>query len=436
MKNFSFAKRRFLFLQGPPGPFFWLLAQELEQRGHPVFRINFNGGDRRDWPGEAVNYRGSRTNWNRYIDRFIRDNKITDILLFGDCRPLHMAAHGMAKLRGINIHVFEEGYIRPHWGTMEPDGVNGYSTLTRDPAVLIDQAAHLPPIPPVIEISSSFKRRMRDALRYYLADWFNRWRYPHYLSHRHGYLVIEALGWGAKYLRQALHGNRDAEALARVGEMPYFLFPLQLNSDFQIREHSPFSSMYDAVLYVLESFTHQSPERTMLVIKEHPLDCQIRSWRRFIAHHARRLGIEDRVVHIADGDLQALAEGSAGLVTVNSTSGTLGLCAGVPVFVLGTAIYDIPGITHQGVLDEFWRAPQPPQRKVYDAFQRVLHARCLISGGFASESAIKTLIRSTLIRLFEDPAHMPMRVVPASPSGLHAAAEVFTSASSSGSASG
>ena len=43
--------------------------------------------------------------------------------------------------------------------------------------VLIDQAAHLPPIPPVIEISSSFKRRMRDALRYYLADWFNRWRY-------------------------------------------------------------------------------------------------------------------------------------------------------------------------------------------------------------------------------------------------------------------
>jgi capsular polysaccharide export protein len=116
MKNFSFAKRRFLFLQGPPGPFFWLLAQELEQRGHPVFRINFNGGDRRDWPGEAVNYRGSRTNWNRYIDRFIRDNKITDILLFGDCRPLHMAAHGMAKLRGINIHVFEEGYIRPHTG--------------------------------------------------------------------------------------------------------------------------------------------------------------------------------------------------------------------------------------------------------------------------------------------------------------------------------
>jgi capsular polysaccharide export protein len=141
MKNFSFAKRRFLFLQGPPGPFFWLLAQELEQRGHPVFRINFNGGDRATGPSEAVNYRGSRTNWNRYIDRFIRDNKITDILLFGDCRPLHMAAHGMAKLRGINIHVFEEGYIRPHWVTMEPDGVNGYSTLTRDPAVLIDQAA-------------------------------------------------------------------------------------------------------------------------------------------------------------------------------------------------------------------------------------------------------------------------------------------------------
>ncbi|MFO1261024.1 MAG: capsular biosynthesis protein [Sphingomonadaceae bacterium] len=410
MKNFSFAKRRFLFLQGPPGPFFWLLGQELALRGYPVFRINFNGGDKIDWPGESVNYRGGQAGWNRYIDRFIRDNKITDILLFGDCRPLHIAAHGMAKLRGINIHVFEEGYIRPHWVTMEPDGVNGYSTLTRDPDILIEQAAHLPSIPPIIEISASFKRRMRDALRYYLADWFNRWRYPSYKSHRPGYLAVEALGWAAKYVRSHFHRNRNLEALTRIGEAPYFLFPLQLNSDFQIREHSPFTSMYDAVLYVLESFTHQSPEHSVLVIKEHPLDCQLRSWRRFIDREAIRLGIKERVLHVAGGHLESMARSSMGMVTVNSTSGTLGLSAGVPVFVLGNAIYDIPGITHQGILDEFWRNPQPPKKDVYDAFRRVLHARCLVPGGFASESAVKTLIRSTLIRLFEDPAHMPARI--------------------------
>lgn len=424
MKNFSPTKRRFLFLQGPPGPFFWLLAHQLRQRGHAVFRINFNGGDNRDWPGEAINYRGAYAGWNRFFDRFIRDNRITDILLFGDCRPLHRAALGMAKLRDINIHVFEEGYIRPHWVTMEPDGVNGHSTLTRDPHALIEQAAQFPPIPPVIPISASFRRRMRDALSYYLADWFNRWRYPSYASHRPGSLAAEALGWVMKFARNRLHARGNAVALGRVGEKPYFLFPLQLNTDFQIREHSPFFNMYDAVLYVLENFTNQAPERAVLVIKEHPFDCQLRSWGRFIAHHARLLGIEDRVLHVVGGDLDAMTRASMGMVTVNSTSGTLGLAAGIPVFVLGNAIYDIAGITHQGTLDSFWRTPQAPDKTVYDAFQRVLHARCLIPGGFASKSAVNILIRSTLERLFEDPAHIPLRMQMQQISGIQAAASI------------
>ncbi|RXR29933.1 capsule biosynthesis protein [Sphingobium fluviale] len=427
MKNVGIAKRRFLFLQGPQGPFFWQLAQHIQQMGYPVYRINMNGGDQIDWPGEAANYRGGPSGWNRYLDGFMRDNRITDILLFGDCRPLHMAAHGMAKLRGVNIHVFEEGYIRPHWVTMEPDGVNGHSSLPRDPDILLKMAAQLAPLPPATEITASFRRRMRDAVRYYLATSLNRWQFPFYRSHRPDWPIAEAAGWALKYVRQRLHARRDAAALAQVGQSPYFLFPLQLNSDYQIRAHSPFSSMYDAVLYVMESFARFAPEGTKLVIKEHPFDCQFRSWRRFLDRHARWLGMEDRVLHASGGDLTAMARDSIGIVTVNSTSGTLGLSQGVPVFVLGNAIYDIPGITHQGKLDDYWPAPQPPEQDVYDAFRRVLHARCLIPGGFASESAVATLIRSALERLFDDPAHIPVRIEPGhSIATAQAAAEVST----------
>ena len=39
------AARRFLFLQGPPGPFFFELAQALDRAGAQVARINFSGGD-------------------------------------------------------------------------------------------------------------------------------------------------------------------------------------------------------------------------------------------------------------------------------------------------------------------------------------------------------------------------------------------------------
>ena len=93
------------------------------------------------------------------------------------------------------------------------------------------------------------------------------------------------------------------------------------------------------------------------------------------------------------------------MVTVNSTSATFALAVNTPVIALGSAIYAIGGITHQGLLDEFWSAPQKPDGKAYDAFKRVLHDRCLIRGGFASKSATRILVQSTLKRLFEDPAH-------------------------------
>jgi capsular polysaccharide export protein len=410
MKNFSPVRRRFLFLQGPPGPFFWLLGQRLAKQGHPVFRINFNGGDRADWPGKASNYRGSQAGWNRYFDTFVRTHGITDILLFGDCRPLHLAAHGIAKLRGINIHVFEEGYIRPHWVTMEPDGVNGHSRLSRDPEWLLEQAVHLPPVPPPIPITASFQRRMRDALRYYTADCANRWQFPLFRSHRPGSLIVEGLGWLLKFARERLYRERTAKTVAHINRQHYFLFPLQLNSDYQIRTHSPFKSMREATLFVMQSFADHAPADVSLVIKEHPLDCTFGSWSAFIRRHAKRLGLSDRIIHVAGGDLGKMARNSEGMVTVNSTSGTLGLSAGTPVFVLGSAIYKVPGITHEGILDEFWTAPRKPDPKLYDALKRVLHARCLISGGFASQSAITTLIDATLVRLFEDPAHIPMKI--------------------------
>lgn len=409
MNAYSMFPRRFLFLQGPPGPFFWLLGQKLLSSGHDIHRINFNGGDKADWPGKAVNYRGSSTCWNQFFDHYIRDNGITDILLFGDCRPLHRAAHGMAKLRGIDIHVFEEGYIRPHWMTMELEGVNGNSTLPRDPKWLIKRAAGLPALEKPIVIQASFGRRLRDALRYYTHDCISRWQYPFYSSHRPGFLLAEAGGWLVKFARQKLYRKNIEQRIAQIGNAPYFLFPLQLNSDYQIRAHSPFTSMYEATLYVMESFARHAPSNTMLVVKEHPLDCSYSSWAHYVRKQAKKLGIADRVLHVAGGNLDQMAQESLGIVTVNSTSGTLGLAVGTSVFVLGDAIYDIAGITHQGRLDDFWTGPVPPDPTLYDAFCRVLHARCLIPGGIASQSAIAILVEATLKRLLNNPVPVSVR---------------------------
>lgn len=414
MKFQPIPHRNFLFLQGPPGEFFWRLAERLEQLGCGVFRINLNGGDEADWPGEATCYRGSRKRWTLFVDRYLRDHAITDLVLFGDCRPLHIAAHRMAQLRQISIHVFEEGYIRPDWVTLEPRGVNGNSSLPRDPHWYLEEARRLPPLPVRPPITASFKRRARDAFRYYSRVAFAMPLYPFYQSHRQSLLLVEGLGWLRKFAREGADAKRAEQVIARLPEAPYFLFPLQLSNDYQIREHSPFEDMAEAVDYVLHSFARCAPKNVRLLIKEHPLDASFINWRRHIAARARRAGIADRVLHMAGGDLSELTNGARGMVTVNSTSATLALAAGIPSIALGKAIYNIPLLTSQGKLDDFWSRPQRPDPRVFDAFRRVLYDRCLIYGGLASESATQTLVQSAIENLVgDDASHWAPKLIPA-----------------------
>ncbi|MET0239738.1 MAG: capsular biosynthesis protein [Sphingobium sp.] len=413
MKHAPIQQRNILFLQGPPGPFFWLLAQRLHAMGHGIHRINLNGGDQGDWPGKATDYHGTQRRWVFHVDQYMRDNAITDIMLFGDCRPMHMAAHQMAKLREIRVHVFEEGYIRPDWVTLEPSGVNGRSSLPRDPQWYRDQARDLPPVPDRPTITASFARRAHDAYWYYHRTFMAQPIFPFYRSHRPGSIIIEGFGWLAMLARRKRMAEKAAATVAALADKSYFLFPLQLTNDYQIRAHSPFNSMVEGLEYVASSFARSAPANAVLLVKEHPLDFNLRNWEPTLTRLERQLKLTGRLVHIAGGDLEELAIGSRGMVTINSTSATLALRNDVPTIALGTAIYDMPDVTHQGKLDDFWIRPSAPDAATYQAFQRVLHDRCLVYGGFASQSAVETLVASTVDRLTRhDSALQPVEIVP------------------------
>ncbi|WDF71903.1 capsule biosynthesis protein [Novosphingobium sp. KACC 22771] len=402
--------RRFLFLQGPPGPFFHQLAVTLGQNGHVVRRIHLNGGDEYDWPGavadasgshRATCYRGTQERWPLYIDRYLRREAITDMVLFGDCRPMHMVAHQMARLNRVRVHVFEEGYIRPNWLTLERDGVNGHSPLPRRPQDILAAAHGLPRPTPMLPIGASLGRRVRDTWGYFGHMMLGALmlRYPFYRSHRPGSVLVEGAGWIAKYLMRARQSAKAQVALKALEGRSYFLFPLQLSSDYQIRVHSPFSSMRQAADYVLASFAAHAPRDACLVIKEHPLDATLGGWGGYVRNRARALGLGDRLVHLAGGDLDTLARGARAMVVVNSTSATFALAGGIPVKALGRAVYAMPGITDERPLARFWADPTPPDPTLYDAFCRVLHRHCLVRGGLASESAMRILIANAVERL-------------------------------------
>ena len=396
---FSPERRAFLFLQGPPGPLLHQLATAMREQGFKVERINICAGDQVDWPEPATNFRGRFRDWPCFFDNFLREHQITDILLFGDCRPYHVSARRVAALRGVRTYVLEEGYLRPHWMTLELDGVNGYSRLTRNKEWVIEQAKTLPPEPYLPPITASFSRRVRDTARHYIAVHAGRFAYPHYRTHRPGSALMEAAGWGVKYLARGLRQRQTEQVLDGLRNKRFFLLPLQLSGDYQIRNHSPFPDMLAAASYVMESFARHAPDDAHLLIKKHPFDTSLVNWRRYVDRRARALGIRNRVHFIDGGQLDQLAADTAGMVCVNSTSATLALAAGRPVCTLGEAIYNVPGLTFEGHLDEFWTRPVPPEPGLYGAFRRVLVDRCLVRGGIASESAVQTLIGSMLERL-------------------------------------
>ena len=391
--------RAFVFLQGPPGPLLYRLAGAMREKGVIVERINICAGDSVDWPERATNFRGRFRDWPVFFDNFLRKHRITDILLFGDCRPYHVSARRVAALRGIRTHVLEEGYLRPHWMTLELEGVNGYSRLRRDKEWFFEQARMLPPEPFLPPVTASFRRRVRDSARHYIAVHLGRLAYPFHRTHRPESPLMEALGWGWKYLESKARRKSADEVVGALKDRPAFLLPLQLSGDYQIRNHSPFPDMPSAAAFVLESFAAHAPYDASLLIKAHPLDSSFFNWNRFIQRRARRLGIADRVHFLDGGDLDELAAKAEGMVVVNSTSATLALAAGTPVCTLGDAIYNIPGLTFDGHLDDFWTDPEPPLPGLYGAFRRVIVDRCLVRGGLASQSAVNTLVQSMTDKL-------------------------------------
>lgn len=399
------ARRSVLLLQGLMGPLFRRLGQGLMRAGHRVHKVNFNGGDRAFWrlPG-GIDYRGTKADWPAALQGLIRQQQVTDVMLFGDCRDYHLAATGVCRDMGVRVHVFEEGYVRPDWVTMEEGGVNGHSSLPRDPDYYRRTAATLPPVPPHSRVLSSFRRRAAEGLAYNAADVLTRFHYPHWNNHRPWHPLVEAMGWIGKLWRKNERENAGAALITRLEQSgaPYFLFPLQLDSDAQIRIHSPFVGIADALKTVIRSFAAHAIGSGLadvrLVVKEHPLDNGVRDWEQETADIAAKFGVAGRVDYLAGGDIESIGGGARGMVTINSTSGTLGLALGVPVVVLGDAIYDVPGITFQDGLDAFWQRPTPPDAETFAAFRRVLIDHCLIPGGFFSEAALDKVVQHAIAR--------------------------------------
>ena len=251
--------RVFLFLQGPHGPFFNALGKMLRAAGAQVWRVGFNAGDRAFWfhPASYVPFRGTPEEWPDTFARIVAEKSVTDIVLYGDTRPIHAKAVAAAKAAGLTVHVFEEGYMRPYWVTYERGGSNGNSRLMemsipemQSALALSDMEAPLPP---------AHWGDMRQHMFYgALYHWFVMFRngdYRNFRPHRSLGVAKEFQLYLQRFLLIPAHAaDRQLSTWRiRTGGFPYHLALLQLEHDSSFQEHSPFSTMTEKVLHVADS---------------------------------------------------------------------------------------------------------------------------------------------------------------------------------------
>lgn len=403
--------RTFLFLQGPHGPFFQRLGKMLRAAGADVWRVGFNAGDAFFWRDRKryIPYQDAASDWPERFRRIVAERKITDIVLYGDTRPIHASAVTAARELGLTIHVFEEGYLRPYWVTYERGGSNGNSVLMD--LSIEDMQATLAKADLDIPEAPAHWGDMRQhifygALYHGCLLLANR-AYRSFEPHRELTVLQEFRLYIKRLLLMPWLWADRVQATWRVkyGGFPYHLTLLQLAHDSSFQEHSRFKSMAEFLETVIEGFALGAPSHHHMVFKAHPLEDGRTPIRRDIRRLADKFGVAHRVHFVRGGKLAQLLDHARGAVTVNSTAAQQVLWRGLPLKVFGEAVYAKREFVSTQSLPEFFDLPERPDNRAYRDYRHFLLETSQIAGGFYSAGGRRQLLRQVVDMMLapEDP---------------------------------
>lgn len=415
-------RRRILLLQGPVGPFFSRLQAVLESGNHDVRRVCFHAGDGVFAPRRnKIRFAGGVDEWRDWIRDYLSVARIDCIVLFGAERPAHRIARAAAQLQGIRVISLEEGYLRPGFVTIEEGGNNAGSPIAGRPPPP-DFDAGIAAVPPATDYRGLRAMCWYSTVHYALRT-LSQTRRRRELFHRRFSALPEVFRWARNGWRRILHANRNFTAIQKLLEhhdARYFLVPLQVAADTNLQVAAAGWTSERLIAETLSSFARHAGQQTRLVFKIHPLERGHASHAPLIRATAAQLGVAERVDVIDTGSLGLLARHAAGMITINSTSGLSAIHHGIPLLVIGRAIYANPrlAICANGApdFDTFWTAQHvasAAERRNYLAW---LRQEALAPGDFYAADGIERACEAVLARL--DPgrvgasAHEPSSQTP------------------------
>lgn len=375
----------FLFLQSHPSFFGKTLVRQMRKDGATCHLINVSLGDWLFRFGTgAKNYCGKLRDWHRFLDQFISDHKVTDIVYYADQRPYNRIARSIAYQRSLTTYAYEFGYLRPDWITLEKGGMGAFSHFPNDPDVIRELAAKVKTPQVTGKYTYPFYLEATCEVVYHMIPTFLPYLFPHYRRDRYYHPWIEFPSFIPRLLRSKRNNRHANEQINKLidEKRDFFVVPMQLQSDYQIRRASHYTHIGEMVDEVLHSFKTYAKRNAKLIFKIHPLDNNIEKWPCVIKKIATDHDLLDRIYVIDGGDLHKLIRHSKGVVLINSTTGIKVLQFGVSLKVLGIAIFDVPGMTHQDSLDTFWISPHKPDKQLTDDFLKLMTVSVQVRGNF------------------------------------------------------
>jgi capsular polysaccharide export protein len=396
---------RVLLLQGPAGPFFRKLQDFLEAENFDVWRVCFNAGDMLFSSNKnRIAFWGNKAEWRDFFANLLVPGDVDCIILFGSERPAHKIARDVAAAIGVRVIALEEGYLRPGNITIEDGGNNASSPIAGQ-------------LPPYENLFPQDKRKYVPEIRgqrsmvshgtiYYAIRTIFSYGKQRELFHRHISPLPEIFYWARNAYRKLSAQRSEFPKIQNLLEHwdgKYFLVPLQVAADGNLRQAALGWNSHRLISSALRSFSRSAPDDARLVFKIHPMERGHSNLAPLVRSAAKILGVEDRVDVICTGSLGLLARHAAGMITINSSSGLSAIYHGIPLLVIGNAIYANPilAVCAHGNpdFDAFWSHKQVASEAVRKAYIAWLKQEALYPGDFYAPDGIDLACKGILEKL-------------------------------------
>ena len=375
-----------LFLVGPIGTFFARLSGYLEENNVRTYKILFPLHEYGFRKSRIIRYDQDINVFKKFLRKTLIKYEIKHIFMYGNVLIPHKQALDLVRElnregKYIKTHIFELGYLRPNFVTLENEGINYNSSLIKSKEFYLKQDPYSDlPMP---KKHARFRIRKIWKTISFIHHSFKNYKIvekEHKLQPKPIYIWFQIKGFFLKYFFFFTEYKLKNYFLRKK----YFLVILQVSTDSQLTEGSDFKDNKKFIYKVIEDFAEANRNDINLIFKHHPRDRGYTNYYDQIEKISKQFGVYKNVFYIHDYYLSKLFKNSncKGTVLINSTVGYQSLYHSVPVKSLGITPYNIKGLADQEDLVSFFKTPSSVDKLLFSKFYKYILENSQINGNF------------------------------------------------------